>query len=80
MNREEKLARTSDVYEQWLRKYENTPGFDPNNPTLEQSDEEYRLLKKTFGKVGSGKFAEKVAKMSEEELTELRKLSIYQET
>lgn len=80
MNREQKLARISDVNEKWLRKFENTPGFDPNNPTLEQSDEQYRLQKKALGQVGVGEFAESVAKMSEEELAELRKLSIYQET
>ena len=80
MNRYQKLARTSDVNEKWLKKFENTPGFDPNNQTLEQSDEQYRLEKEEFGQVGTGAFADAVAKMSEEDLADLRKLSIYQET
>jgi hypothetical protein len=78
MNRDQKLARISDVNEKWLRKFENTPGFDPDNPTLEQSDEQYRMTKEEFGQVGTGAFADAVAKMSEEELADLRKLPIYQ--
>lgn len=78
MNRDQKLIRISNVNEKWLRKFENTPGFDPDNPTLEQSDEQYRMTKEEFGQVGTGAFADAVAKMSEEELTELRKLPIYQ--
>ena len=80
MNRDQKLARISDVNEKWLRKFENTPGFDPDNPTLEQSDEQYRMTKEEFGQVGTGAFADAVAKMSEEELADLRKLPIYQKT
>lgn len=79
MNRQQELARISDVNERWLRKFKDTPNFDPENPTLEQSDEQYRLTKEEFGQVGVGEFAESVAKMSEEELAELRKLSIYQD-
>lgn len=79
MNREQELARVSDVNEKWLRKFKDTPNFNPDNPTLEQSDEEYRLTKEEFGQVGVGEFAESVAKMSEEELAELRKSPIYQD-
>jgi hypothetical protein len=79
MNREQELARISDVNERWLRKFKDTPNFDPDNPTLEQSDEQYRLTKEEFGQVGVGEFAESVAKMSEEELAELRKLPMYQD-
>jgi hypothetical protein len=80
MNREQELARISDVNERWLRKFKDTPNFDPDNPTLEQSDEQYRLTKEEFGQVGVGEFAESVAKMSEEELAELRKLPMYQDS
>lgn len=80
MSREQELARISDVNERWLRKFKDTPNFDPNNATLEQSNEQYRLTKEEFGQVGKGAFADAVAKMSEEELAELRKLPIYQKT
>ena len=79
MNRKQELARISDVNEKWLRKFENTPGFNPDNPTLEQSDEQYRLTKEEFGQVGVGEFAESVAKMSEEELAALREHPMFQE-
>lgn len=78
MNRYDDLQRASDVNEKWLRMYANTPGFDPENPTLEQSDEQYRMTKEEFGQVGKGAFADRVAKMSEEELAELRKHPMYQ--
>jgi hypothetical protein len=80
MNREQELARISDVNERWLRKFKDTPNFDPDNPTLEQSNEQYLLTKEEFGQVGVGEFAESVAKMSEEELAELRKLPMYQDS
>ena len=77
MNRQEELDITSDVYKQWTDKYATTPGFDPNDPTLEQSDDYYNLIKTALGQVGRGKFAESVATMSEADMEILKKLSIY---
>jgi hypothetical protein len=78
MDRQEELMRTRLVFEAWIEKYENVPGFDPDNPTAEQATDHYNALKAEFGQVGKGKFAESVAAMSEEELAQLRTLSIYQ--
>ena len=78
MNRQEELKRTELVFESWTDKYQKTPGFDPDNPTAEQATDLYNALKTEFGAVGSGDYAYQVSRMSEEELAELRKLSIYQ--
>jgi hypothetical protein len=80
MDRQERLDRTADVYEAWIAKYDDIPGFDPNNPTQEQADDYYFSLRDAIGTVGSGEFAKRVAKLSDEELAQLRTLPIYQET
>ena len=80
MSRDEKLTRTQEVSEKWEALYTNEPGFDPDNPTLEQSNAYYRLMQDEFGSVAGGAFGEAVAKMTPEELTELRKHPMYQET
>jgi hypothetical protein len=78
VDRQEELNRTGLVHEAWVDKYSNTPGFDPDDPTAEQTTDLYDALKREFGTVGSGAFAAEIAQMSEEELAALRRLSIYQ--
>lgn len=80
MSRDNKLTATQDVYRKWEAMYDSEPGFDPDNPTLEQSDAYYRLMQEEFGSVASGAFGEAVAKMTPEELAELRKHPMYQDT
>lgn len=80
MSRDDKITRTQDVYREWEKMFGDDVGFDPDNPTLEQSDAYYRLMKEEFGSVGGGAFAAAVAKMSPEELAELRKHPMYRET
>lgn len=78
MNRQEKLDLEADVYDAWVERYKNVKDFDPENPTIEQLDDYYSANLKAFPPQ-KGTFAYEVANMSEAELEELRKLSIYQE-
>jgi predicted Abi (CAAX) family protease len=78
MDRQEELNRTGLVHEAWADKYAAVPGFDPDNPTAEQATDLYNALKSELGSVGKGEFADEIARMSEDELNQLRRLSIYQ--
>lgn len=80
MNRDQKLQLQAEVADKWLALYDDEPGFDPDNPTLEQSNEEYRLTQEAFGKVGVGEFADAVSKMTDAELSALRRLPMYDPT
>lgn len=80
MNRDQRIQKQGEVSEQWLALYDDVPGFDPDNPTLEQSNEQYRLERDAFGTVGQGEFADAVAKLDAGQLAALRRLPMYDPT
>lgn len=78
MDREERLELTQAVYEAWLAKYDDVPGFDPDYPTSEQ-EADYLAIQQEMGlPVGSDSWQKRLDSMTEEQIQELLASPAYQ--
>jgi hypothetical protein len=77
MDRQERLDLTQDVYTSWVAKYDDLPGFDPENPTPEQEADYYAAAKEAGLPIGGDEWSKYVNGLSEDELKELLASDAY---
>lgn len=80
MDRQERLDLTQDVYTTWVAKYEDLPGFDPNNPTPEQEADYLAAAEEAGLPIGGDSWQKALAALTPEEMEELRNSEIYKPT